>query len=115
MLRNGVRSCVEQMGRCTLAPGIWFTSFDGVTREVLLDGAYEVTSLCEGVNLPWFRMVVSVFREGGLAVPEGISVFFDEGLIHVNKKKEIWVRGGWVSTSKPRVRGKNLGEGVSHY
>ncbi|CAM5124515.1 unnamed protein product [Natator depressus] len=93
MLRNGVRSCVEQMGRCTLAPGIWFTSFDGVTREVLLDGAYEVTSLCEGVNLPWFRMVVSVFREGGLAVPEGISVFFDEGLIHVNKKKEIWVRG----------------------
>lgn len=98
MLRNGVRSCVEQMGRCTLAPGIWFTSFDGVTREVLLDGAYEVTSLCEGVNLPWFRMVVSVFREGGLAVPEGISVFFDEGLIHVNKKKEIWVRGSWVST-----------------
>ncbi|KAM7138226.1 IgGFc-binding protein-like isoform 3-T3 [Macrochelys suwanniensis] len=93
MLRNGVRRCVQQMGRCTLAPGIWFTSFDGVTREVLLDRAYEVSSLCEGVDLPWFRIVVSVFREGGLAVPEGISAFFDEGPIHVNKKKEIWVRG----------------------
>ncbi|KAM7138220.1 IgGFc-binding protein-like isoform 4-T4 [Macrochelys suwanniensis] len=92
-LRNGVRRCVQQMGRCTLAPGIWFTSFDGVTREVLLEGAYEVSSLCEGVDLPWFRMVVSVFREGGLAVPDGISIFFNEGLIHVNKKKEIWVRG----------------------
>ncbi|TFJ96016.1 SPFH/Band 7/PHB domain protein [Platysternon megacephalum] len=90
MLRNGVRSCVKQVGRCTLAPGIWFTSFDGVEREVLLDGAYELSSLCEGVALPSFRMVVSVFREGGLAVPDSISVFFDEGLIHVNKKKEIW-------------------------
>ncbi|XP_044847386.1 IgGFc-binding protein-like isoform X2 [Mauremys mutica] len=93
MLRNGVRSCVKQVGRCTLDPGIWFTSFDGVEREVLLEGPYEVSSLCEGVDLPWFRMVVSVFREGGVAVPDGISVFFDEGLIHVNKKKEIWVRG----------------------
>ncbi|XP_034612354.1 IgGFc-binding protein-like isoform X3 [Trachemys scripta elegans] len=93
MLRNGVRSCVKQVGRCTLAPGIWFTSFDGVEREVLLEGAYDVSSLCEGVDLPWFRMVVSVFREGGLAVPDGISVFFEEGLIHVNKKKEVWVRG----------------------
>ncbi|XP_074927256.1 alpha-tectorin-like [Chelonoidis abingdonii] len=93
MLRNGVRSCVKQVGRCTLAPGIWFTSFDGVEREVLLEGPYEVSSLCEGVDLPWFRMVVTVFREGGVAVPDGISVFFDEALIHVNKKKEIWVRG----------------------
>nr|XP_006122264.1 IgGFc-binding protein-like [Pelodiscus sinensis] len=93
MVRNGMRSCVQQMGRCTLAPGAWFTSFDGVTRKVLLDGAYELTSLCEGTNLPWFRMVVIVFRGDDLATPEGIYVFFDEGLIHINKKKEVWVRG----------------------
>ncbi|XP_050786525.1 IgGFc-binding protein-like isoform X4 [Gopherus flavomarginatus] len=93
MLRNGVRSCVKQVGQCKLTPGIWFTSFDGVEKEVLLEGPYEVSSLCEGVDLPWFRMVVSVFTEGGVAVPDGISVFFSEGLIHVNKKKEIWVRG----------------------
>ncbi|XP_074837548.1 IgGFc-binding protein-like [Carettochelys insculpta] len=93
MLRNGVRSCVKLVGRCTLAPGLWFTSFDGVTRKILLDGTYEVTSICEGIKLPWFRLVVSVFQEDDLVIPEGIYVFFDEGLIHINKKKELWVRG----------------------
>uniref|UniRef100_A0A8C8S5Q3 IgGFc-binding protein n=1 Tax=Pelusios castaneus TaxID=367368 RepID=A0A8C8S5Q3_9SAUR len=93
MLSNGVRSCVEQEGRCLLAPGTWFTSFDGLSTEVLLEDDYEVTSLCDGIDLPWFRVVVRLFRAGGLAVPEGIYAFFSEGLITVNKQMEIWVRG----------------------
>ncbi|KAI6059426.1 IgGFc-binding protein [Aix galericulata] len=91
--RNGVRGCVEQPGRCTLAPATRFASFDGATGATMAIGSYVVTSLCNPGHPQWFRLLVDVREVEDRPVVVALHFFGGSSFITIKRDKKIWVNG----------------------
>lgn len=108
VLRNGVRGCRVQPGRCKISPAAHLTSFDGISGAIGARGAFEAASLCDETASLWFRVVVDVrvCREGASVAT--VHVFFKETVVTVNNRHETWVRRAGRNKEKLHVKGRNL-------
>ncbi|KAM6428807.1 IgGFc-binding protein-like [Liasis olivaceus] len=87
--------CVRQEGQCTLIPGAWLSSFDGVKGKLITSGAYKLASYCDEESPSWFKLVVDFNDCNHDMVPAATAVyiFFREAFITVTNLKETWVNG----------------------
>ncbi|NXJ01595.1 FCGBP protein, partial [Psophia crepitans] len=91
--RKGVRACVEQPGRCTLAPASRFVSFDGATGSTTAAGTYVVASLCDPRHLAWFRLLAEVGENQDRPVVVALHLFSSRAFITIKRDKKVWVNG----------------------
>ncbi|XP_070620022.1 IgGFc-binding protein-like [Erythrolamprus reginae] len=87
--------CERKEGRCTLNPGIWFTSFDGGQGNLINSGVYKLASHCDEDSPTWFKLVVDMNDCNEYMVPAvaTVYVFFREAFITVTNYRETWVNG----------------------
>lgn len=91
-VKNGVRGCYQK--QCTLESGGSFTLFSGETWTFTSAGAFELVKVCDDtLVLEWFRVVVQLETCGqtGLSEVVALHVFFENTLVTVSAKQEIWV------------------------
>ncbi|NXW58232.1 FCGBP protein, partial [Eurystomus gularis] len=98
-LQDGVRGCVEQPGRCTLAPATRFVSFDGATGTTTATAIYVLTSVCDHRQPAWFRILAHVEEVQDRPVVVALHVFSTGPFITVKRDKRVWVNG--VPSSLP--------------
>lgn len=94
--RNGIHGCYPS--QCVLGVGGIFTFYSGGIGQITATGAYEIVRVCNGIlQFEWFRVVadVQICATGGTPITAAVYVFFDDLVITINNKQEIW-----VSTSK---------------
>ncbi|NXW52450.1 FCGBP protein, partial [Nyctiprogne leucopyga] len=92
-LNKGVRGCVEQPGRCTLAPSSRFVSFDGATDTTTATSVYVVTSLCDPQHPTWFRLLADVGEIRDRPAVVALHLFSSQAFVTIKKDKKIWVNG----------------------
>ncbi|NWH52055.1 FCGBP protein, partial [Fregata magnificens] len=92
-LNDGVRGCVEQPGRCTLAPTTRFVSFDGATGTTTATGTYVVTTLCDPHSPAWFRLLADVGGNQDRPAVVALHLFSPQPFITVKRDKKVWVNG----------------------
>ncbi|KAK9394610.1 IgGFc-binding protein [Crotalus adamanteus] len=93
-VRDGLRGCFPTEGRCIMIPGQHFSSFDGLSGDVVAPGAYQLASLCDTLSDDWFRIILKVT----LCLPAQTTtatlyIFFKNVFITMNDQKEVWVNG----------------------
>lgn len=91
-VRSGIRGCYPS--QCVLEAGGIFTFYSGGMGKITATGAYEIVRVCNGVlEFEWFRVVadVQICATGGIPVTAAVYVFFDDLVITINSKQEIWV------------------------
>ncbi|XP_039181480.1 IgGFc-binding protein-like [Crotalus tigris] len=93
-VRDGLRGCFPTEGRCIMIPGQHFSSFDGLSGDVVAPGAYQLASLCNTLSDDWFRIILKVT----LCLPAQTTtatlyIFFKNVFITMNDQKEVWVNG----------------------
>ncbi|NXP46377.1 FCGBP protein, partial [Heliornis fulica] len=91
--KDGVRSCVEQPGRCTLAPASRFVSFDGATGATTPPGVYVVTSTCDPHHTTWFRLLAAVGEDQDRPSVVALHLFISRAFITVKRNMKVWVNG----------------------
>ncbi|XP_069057919.1 IgGFc-binding protein-like [Pleurodeles waltl] len=101
MLRQGVRGCFQQEGKCTMTPEPQFNSFDGISGMVSNDGPYEVTSLCDQTSKAWFRVVVDfeLCSADVTNVAQLVHVYFRDAYISISKSHKAWRDGRELNVS----------------
>ncbi|NXE16419.1 FCGBP protein, partial [Lophotis ruficrista] len=92
-LKDGVRGCVEQPGRCTLAPAARFSSFDGATTTTTPTGIYLVTTPCDPHRSAWFRLLADVGENQDRPTVMALHLFVPQAFITVKSDKRVWVNG----------------------
>ncbi|NXL40884.1 FCGBP protein, partial [Glaucidium brasilianum] len=92
-LKDGVRSCVEQPGRCTLAPATRFISFDGATGTTMATGIYVLSTLCDPQHPAWFRILANVGENWDWPTLMTLHVFSSKAFVTIKRDKNIWVNG----------------------
>ncbi|NXX18699.1 FCGBP protein, partial [Podargus strigoides] len=98
-LKDGVRACVEQPGRCTLAPATRFVTFDGANGDTVANGIYVVTALSDHGQPTWFRLLADVGDEGERPSVVALHLFTPQAFVTVKRDKKVWVNG--VATTLP--------------
>ncbi|NXO59459.1 FCGBP protein, partial [Aramus guarauna] len=91
--KNDVRACVEQPGRCTLAPAARFVSFDGANGVAAAAGIYVVTSLCDLRRDAWFRLLADVGENQDRPVVVALHLFSSQAFVTIRRDKKVWVNG----------------------
>ncbi|KAM3829807.1 IgGFc-binding protein isoform 3-T5 [Vipera latastei] len=93
-VRDGQRGCFPTEGRCIMIPGQHFSSFDGLSGDVVAPGAYQLASLCDTLSDDWFRVIVRVTSCPPLQTTTAtLYIFFKNLFITMNDQKEVWVNG----------------------
>ncbi|NXS76280.1 FCGBP protein, partial [Pandion haliaetus] len=92
-LKDGVRGCVEQPGRCTLAPAARFISFDGATGTTTTTGIYVMVSPCDSHRPAWFRLLADVGEDGDRPAVEALHVFTPQAFLTIRRDKKVWLNG----------------------
>ncbi|NXW26272.1 FCGBP protein, partial [Circaetus pectoralis] len=92
-LKDGVRGCVEQPGRCTLAPAAHFISFDGATGTTTAPGIYVMVSPCDSRRPAWFRLLVDVGEDRDRPAVVALHLFSPQAFLTIKKDKKVWVKG----------------------
>ncbi|NXK15337.1 FCGBP protein, partial [Herpetotheres cachinnans] len=92
-IKHGVRSCVEQLGRCTLAPATRFISFDGATGTTTATGIYVVSTLCDPQHAAWFRLLADVAENEDQPAVAALHLFSPQAFVTIKRDKKIWVNG----------------------
>ncbi|NXL00604.1 FCGBP protein, partial [Mesembrinibis cayennensis] len=92
-LKNGVRGCVEQPGRCSLAPASRFVSFDGATGATTATGVYVLAALCDPHRSRWFRLLVDVWEDRDQPAVVALHLFNSQPFLTIKRDKKIWVNG----------------------
>uniref|UniRef100_A0A8C3SKN7 VWFD domain-containing protein n=1 Tax=Chelydra serpentina TaxID=8475 RepID=A0A8C3SKN7_CHESE len=94
-LSQGRWGCVRRDGNCTITRGDVFTTYDGVSGKVPLDGTYEISSLIDTRAASWFRVVVVFQTCKKCRAPRvtAITVYFHKLTIVVNRNGRVLVRG----------------------
>ncbi|NWX42834.1 FCGBP protein, partial [Steatornis caripensis] len=92
-LKDGVRGCVEQPGRCTLAPASRFVTFDGATGTTTAASIYMLTALCDPQHPAWFRLLADVGESWDRPTVVALHLFSPQGFVTVKRDKKIWVNG----------------------
>ncbi|XP_009463262.1 PREDICTED: IgGFc-binding protein [Nipponia nippon] len=92
-LKNGVRGCVEQPGRCSLAPASRFVSFDGATATTTVTGVYVLTALCDPQRSRWFRLLVDVWEDQDRPAVVALHLFNSQPFLTIKRDKKVWVNG----------------------
>ncbi|NXT46574.1 FCGBP protein, partial [Pluvianellus socialis] len=91
-LKDGVRSCVEQPGRCALAPASHFASFDGATGTVTATGTYVMAAVCDPLRPVWFRLLADVGDTWDRPTVVALHLFISRAFLTV-KREKVWVNG----------------------
>ncbi|XP_034029562.1 IgGFc-binding protein-like [Thalassophryne amazonica] len=101
-VQDGVQDCHVKQGYCTVSPGGYLTSFDGMSGGVGGPGAFQLASLCDEDTALWFRVVVDVRVCSHCAAKQVVTVFvyLNNTSIIVNKDHLVWVNGKKVSLPK---------------
>ncbi|XP_042653118.1 IgGFc-binding protein-like [Tyto alba] len=92
-LKDGVRGCVEQPGRCTLAPASRFLSFDGATGTATATGIYVVATLCDPQHSAWFRLLADVGENQDQPAVVALHLFSSRAFVTIKKDRKVWVNG----------------------
>ncbi|NXY78980.1 FCGBP protein, partial [Glareola pratincola] len=92
-LEDGVRGCVEQPGRCTLAPAARFASFDGATGPTTATGVYVLAALCDHLRPNWFRLLADVGENQDRPTVVALHLFSPKAFLTVKRDKKVWVNG----------------------
>ncbi|NWU48477.1 FCGBP protein, partial [Dromas ardeola] len=92
-LKDGVRGCVEQSGRCTLAPAARFVSFDGATGATTATGIYMVVALCDHLRPTWFRLLADVGENQDRPTVVALHLFSPKAFLTIKRDKKVWVNG----------------------
>ncbi|NWI26156.1 FCGBP protein, partial [Sula dactylatra] len=92
-LKDGVRACVEQPGRCTLSPNTRFVSFDGTIGTTMATGIYVVTTLCDPHHSASSRLLADVGENQDRPAVMALHLFGPQAFITVKRDKRVWVNG----------------------
>ncbi|XP_055560840.1 IgGFc-binding protein, partial [Falco cherrug] len=92
-MRNGVRTCVEQLGRCLLAPATHFVSFDGATGTTVATGIYVASTLCDPHDAAWFRLLADVGEKGERPAVAALHLFSSKAFVTIKRDQKVWVNG----------------------
>ncbi|NWR67001.1 FCGBP protein, partial [Bucorvus abyssinicus] len=94
-LADGTRSCVDQPGRCTLAPASRFISFDGTTATstIMTTGIYVVVTLCDTQRPAWFRLLADVGEDRDRPIVVALHLYSPGAFVTVRRDKKVWVNG----------------------
>ncbi|NXW39158.1 FCGBP protein, partial [Phaetusa simplex] len=92
-LQDGVRGCVDQPGRCTLAPAARFVSFDGATGATTAPGIYLVVALCDHHRPTWFRLLADVGENRDRPTVVALHLFSPKAFLTIKRDKKVWVNG----------------------
>lgn len=92
-LADGTRSCVDQPGRCTLAPASRFISFDGIAAAgpTMATGIYVVAFLCDTQQPAWFRLLAQVGEDQDRPVVVALHLYSPGAFVTVRRDKKVWV------------------------
>uniref|UniRef100_A0ABM5ESF2 Alpha-tectorin-like n=1 Tax=Pogona vitticeps TaxID=103695 RepID=A0ABM5ESF2_9SAUR len=95
VLSNAKWTCVRQEGHCTVAHGHIFTSYDGVSGKLPLDGAYEISALNDAQSQSWFRVVAQVHKCSTCPTPVVVSVtiYFHKFILLIKQDNSVSVNG----------------------
>ncbi|NXV74364.1 FCGBP protein, partial [Atlantisia rogersi] len=91
--KNGVRSCVEQPGRCNLIPASRFVSFDGAAGHTTPTGVYVVAAICDVQHPDWFRLLAGVGETEDRPAVTALHLFASRVFVTVKRDKKVWVNG----------------------
>ncbi|XP_055655901.1 IgGFc-binding protein-like [Falco peregrinus] len=89
-MRNGVRTCVEQLGRCLLAPATHFVSFDGATGTTVATGIYVASTLCDPHDAAWFRLLADVGEKGERPAVAALHLFSSKAFVTIKRDQKVW-------------------------
>ncbi|NXG57875.1 FCGBP protein, partial [Hemiprocne comata] len=92
-LVGGARGCVDQSGRCTLAPATRFVSFDGATGATAATGVHVLASVCGRGGPAWFRLLADIGDGRDRPAVEALHLFSSTSFVTVKRDKEVWVNG----------------------
>uniref|UniRef100_K7FDY9 Fc fragment of IgG binding protein n=1 Tax=Pelodiscus sinensis TaxID=13735 RepID=K7FDY9_PELSI len=94
-LNQGRWGCVRRDGKCTITRGGVFTSYDGVSGRVPLDGTYEISTLIDIKSASWFRVVVEFQTCKKCRAPKvtSVTISFHKLTILVNRNGKVLVNG----------------------
>lgn len=90
--QNGVRGCYP--AQCLIEAGASITLFSGISGGLTETGAYEIVKVCnDTLDAQWFRVVVEVLMcgETGFKGVAAAYVFYEGGIISVNRELSTWV------------------------
>lgn len=92
LVKNGVRGCY--LKQCMMTADGTFTPISGEAGTIAAPGAYEIIKVCnQSSTSEWFRVVVKLEICGnpGVNMLVAVYVFFNDLMITINSKHEIWV------------------------
>ncbi|KAI1901487.1 hypothetical protein AGOR_G00034940 [Albula goreensis] len=105
-VKAGIMGC--QPRQCQLQAGGVFTLFDGTHGAIASVGAYELLKVCDKVPpAEWFRVVAYMLECGESDLPSVVSIyiFFQDVMVSINDKLEVWVNGQRVPLSSKLSNG----------
>lgn len=91
-IQNGVCGC--HPAQCLIEEGGSITLFSGISGGLTETGTYEIVKVCDGaLDAQWFRVVVEVLMcgETGWRGVAAVYVFYEGGIISVNRQLSTWV------------------------
>ncbi|XP_044028582.1 IgGFc-binding protein-like [Siniperca chuatsi] len=93
LVKNGVMGCYIQ--QCFLSGNGTLTAFNGEGGTITVPGAYEIIQNCDqSQTSDWFRVVVKLETcTPGVNTITAAYVFFNEVMITVDKKHDVWING----------------------
>ncbi|KAI3358666.1 hypothetical protein L3Q82_015078, partial [Scortum barcoo] len=93
LVKNGKMGCYLQ--QCSLGSNGTFTPFSGEGGTITAPGAYNIIENCnQSQTSDWFRVVVKLeMCTPGVNTILAVYVFFNEAMITVNSKHEVWING----------------------
>ncbi|NXO00457.1 FCGBP protein, partial [Rhinopomastus cyanomelas] len=93
-LKEGTRGCVEQPGRCSLAPATRLATFDGATVTTVASSIYVMATVCDHKQPFWFRLLADV-KEGSNDPPAVVALhlFTGRAFVTIRRDKRVWVNG----------------------
>ncbi|NWS64962.1 FCGBP protein, partial [Chunga burmeisteri] len=105
-LKDGIRGCIEQPGRCTLAPASRFVSFDGATGTTVATGIYVMATICDPHHPAWFRLLADIGENQDRPTVVAFHLFTPQNFVTIKRDKKVWV--GFLATTFPLEVSKAL-------
>ncbi|KAI4876213.1 hypothetical protein NFI96_017951 [Prochilodus magdalenae] len=114
-VKNGVRGCYPR--QCMVKSGGFFNLFNGTIWNVPSTGAFDLVSVCPGASVGYWFRVVAEFEScnSGVLTPSAVYVFFENMLVTINSKHEIWLNGKkltWPTVKRNQIFIKVIQETV---
>ncbi|XP_018601004.2 IgGFc-binding protein isoform X1 [Scleropages formosus] len=85
--QDGVRGCYVKEGICRVRQGGLVTSFDGMEGTLDLDGAYDLSFLCDRNSAQWFRIAVGIHNQNGILGISAVFVFCLDTTIVISSRQ----------------------------